>query len=58
MLQKSSTNLWGEWMGVMHGDEIEYVFGQPLNKSLEYSEGERDLANKMIMVYSTFARKG
>jgi acetylcholinesterase len=58
MLQKSSTNLWGDWMGVMHGDEIEYVFGHPLNSSLKYTERERDLAVKMILAYSSFARHG
>uniref|UniRef100_A0ABD2WDL1 Carboxylesterase type B domain-containing protein n=1 Tax=Trichogramma kaykai TaxID=54128 RepID=A0ABD2WDL1_9HYME len=55
---KSSTNVWGDWMGVMHGDEIEYVFGHPLNTSVEYTERERDLANRMIMIYSNFARHG
>ncbi|XP_014215411.1 acetylcholinesterase-like [Copidosoma floridanum] len=56
--QKSSTNLWGDWMGVMHGDEIEYVFGHPLNDSLTYKENERELALKMIKSYSNFAKYG
>lgn len=58
MLQKSSTNLWGSWMGVMHGDEIEYVFGHPLNTSLRYTERERELSKKMILAYSNFAVHG
>ncbi|XP_014601800.1 PREDICTED: acetylcholinesterase-like [Polistes canadensis] len=56
--QRTSTNLWGEWMGVMHGDEIEYVFGNPLNMSLKYSENERDLSVRMIKVFSQFATDG
>lgn len=58
MLQRTSTNLWGEWMGVMHGDEVEYVFGHPLNTSLKYSGKERDLSFRMILYFSKFAYSG
>ncbi|XP_012286467.1 acetylcholinesterase [Orussus abietinus] len=56
--QRTSTNLWGEWMGVMHGDEVEYVFGHPRNMSLEYTKKERDLSLKMMQTYSHFASTG
>ncbi|XP_046404740.1 acetylcholinesterase-like isoform X2 [Ischnura elegans] len=56
--QRSSTSLWGEWMGVMHGDEIEYVFGHPLNTSLEYSTSERELSRRIMHYYGRFARTG
>ncbi|XP_003493891.3 acetylcholinesterase-like, partial [Bombus impatiens] len=56
--QRTSTNLWGEWMGVMHGDEVEYVFGHPLNLTLEYTEKERDLSLRMILYFSKFAYSG
>lgn len=56
--QRTSTNLWGEWMGVMHGDEIEYVFGHPLNMSLKYTDNERELSLRMIQVFSQFAYDG
>ncbi|XP_063980243.1 acetylcholinesterase-like [Diachasmimorpha longicaudata] len=55
---RSSTNLWGKWMGVIHGDEVEYVFGHPLNMSLKYEEKERELSMKMILTYSNFAFSG
>ncbi|KAJ8676387.1 hypothetical protein QAD02_012174, partial [Eretmocerus hayati] len=55
---KSTTNMWGDWMGVVHGDEIEYVFGHPLNNSLNYKESERELSLRMITAYSRFATHG
>lgn len=45
-------------MGVMHGDEIEYVFGQPLNMSLQFNARERDLSNKIMQAFSRFALTG
>nr|BAI63723.1 ace-orthologous acetylcholinesterase [Nephotettix cincticeps]BAI63724.1 ace-orthologous acetylcholinesterase [Nephotettix cincticeps]BAI63725.1 ace-orthologous acetylcholinesterase [Nephotettix cincticeps]BAI63726.1 ace-orthologous acetylcholinesterase [Nephotettix cincticeps]BAI63731.1 ace-orthologous acetylcholinesterase [Nephotettix cincticeps] len=56
--QRTSTSLWGEWMGVMHGDEIEYVFGHPLNMSLQYNARERDLSLRIMQAYSRFALTG
>lgn len=58
VLQRTSTNVWGEWMGVMHGDEVEYVFGHPLNASLKYTDKERELALEMILYFSRFAYTG
>uniref|UniRef100_A0AAU6PBV9 Carboxylic ester hydrolase n=1 Tax=Protohermes xanthodes TaxID=1452977 RepID=A0AAU6PBV9_9NEOP len=55
---RTSTSLWGEWMGVMHGDEIEYVFGHPLNMSLQYNSRERDLSLRIMQVYARFALTG
>lgn len=57
-LQRTSTSLWGEWMGVLHADEIEYIFGQPINKTLQYRERERDLSRRMVRAVSEFARTG
>nr|AHJ25667.1 acetylcholinesterase type-2 [Sogatella furcifera] len=56
--QRTSTSLWGEWMGVMHGDEIEYVFGHPLNMSLQFNARERDLSLRIMQAYSRFALTG
>lgn len=57
-MQRTSTSLWGEWMGVLHADEIEYIFGQPLNKSLQYRDRERELSRRMVHAVSEFARTG
>lgn len=45
-------------MGVLHGDEIEYIFGQPQNQSLQYRLRERDLSKRMVAAVSEFARTG
>uniref|UniRef100_U5ESU7 Carboxylic ester hydrolase n=1 Tax=Corethrella appendiculata TaxID=1370023 RepID=U5ESU7_9DIPT len=55
---RTSTSLWGEWMGVLHADEIEYIFGQPMNTSLQYRQRERDLSRRMVLSVSEFARSG
>ncbi|XP_070503332.1 acetylcholinesterase isoform X1 [Chironomus tepperi] len=55
---RTSTSLWGEWMGVMHADEVEYIFGHPLNTTLQYRQRERDLSRMMVQSVSKFARTG
>ncbi|KAJ8921921.1 hypothetical protein NQ315_008555, partial [Exocentrus adspersus] len=58
ILQRTSTSLWGEWMGVMHGDEIEYVFGHPLNMSLQFNSRERELSLKIMQAFARFSATG
>ncbi|KAF1393882.1 hypothetical protein PFLUV_G00020660 [Perca fluviatilis] len=55
---RSSVNPWPEWMGVMHGYEIEFVFGMPLNVSLGYTKNEVNMTKKFIKHWANFARKG
>lgn len=45
-------------MGVMHGDEIDYVFGHPINASLHYTAAEANLSRRIIQHYATFIRTG
>ena len=55
---RSSQNPWPEWMGVMHGYEIEFVFGIPLNDSLGYSELEKEISRSMMRKWANFAKHG
>lgn len=45
-------------MGVMHGYEIEFVFGMPLNASLKYTEREVNMSRSIMKHWANFARTG
>ena len=45
-------------MGVLHGDEIDYVFGNPLNQSRRYTNDEADLSRRIMKHYAHFAKHG
>ena len=55
---RSSVNPWGKWMGVMHGDEIMFIFGQPLDNNFEYETKEKRLSKKMMKYWTNFAKTG
>lgn len=55
---QSSTNPWPAWMGVMHGYEIEFVFGMPLHISLGYTKNEVNMTKKFMKHWANFARIG
>ncbi|XP_057282932.1 acetylcholinesterase, partial [Pezoporus wallicus] len=55
---RASTLLWPQWMGVPHGYEIEFVFGQPLRPELNYTEEEKRLSRRMMGYWGNFARTG
>ncbi|XP_074661376.1 cholinesterase-like [Tubulanus polymorphus] len=55
---RSSKNPWPTWMGVMHGYEIEFIFGLPLNTNLGYKEADINIANRMMKFWANFARTG
>ncbi|XP_040903059.1 acetylcholinesterase-like [Toxotes jaculatrix] len=55
---RSSINSWPQWMGVMHGYEIEFVFGMPLNASLGYTKNEVNMTKKIMKHWANFARTG
>ncbi|XP_043925927.1 cholinesterase isoform X2 [Protopterus annectens] len=55
---RSSNLAWPEWMGVMHGYEIEYVFGLPLAKPSDYTASEEALSRNIMHYWGSFAKTG
>ncbi|XP_069739001.1 acetylcholinesterase [Phaenicophaeus curvirostris] len=55
---RASNLLWPPWMGVPHGYEIEFVFGQPLNPTLNYTAEEERLSRRIMRYWGNFARTG
>ncbi|XP_060922286.1 acetylcholinesterase [Limanda limanda] len=55
---RASNLAWPEWMGVIHGYEIEFVFGLPLEKRLNYTLDEEKLSRRMMRYWANFARTG
>ncbi|KAM4678567.1 acetylcholinesterase isoform 2-T5 [Discoglossus pictus] len=55
---RASNLAWPHWMGVPHGYEIEFVFGLPLDTSLNYTPQEAELSRRMMRYWANFARTG
>uniref|UniRef100_A0A8D0GXD4 Carboxylic ester hydrolase n=1 Tax=Sphenodon punctatus TaxID=8508 RepID=A0A8D0GXD4_SPHPU len=47
-----------EWMGVMHGYEIEFVFGLPLERRVNYTKPEEILSRSILRYWASFAKSG
>jgi acetylcholinesterase len=45
-------------MGVLHGDEVEYVFGHPTKRSSRHTDKEKELSYRIMNYFATFARTG
>ncbi|KAF7207239.1 acetylcholinesterase [Nothobranchius furzeri] len=55
---RASNLAWPEWMGVIHGYEIEFVFGLPLERRFNYTFEEERLSRRMMKYWANFARTG
>ncbi|CAN7939261.1 unnamed protein product, partial [Ixodes hexagonus] len=55
---RSTRNPWPQWTGVLHGDEIAFEFGQPLDPWLCHSEDEKELSRRMMRYWANFAKTG
>lgn len=55
---QSSKLPWPTWMGVMHGYEIEFVFGLPLERRANYTKAEEILSRSIMKRWANFAKYG
>ncbi|KAL1140823.1 hypothetical protein AAG570_000751 [Ranatra chinensis] len=55
---RSLNNPWPSWTGVLHGDEISYVFGEPLNPAKNYHTLEVELSKRVMNYWANFAKTG
>ncbi|XP_011298021.1 acetylcholinesterase [Fopius arisanus] len=55
---RSLHNPWPRWTGVMHADEISYIFGEPLDSTKKYTKEEVHLSKRMMRYWANFAKTG
>uniref|UniRef100_A0A915CVF9 Acetylcholinesterase n=1 Tax=Ditylenchus dipsaci TaxID=166011 RepID=A0A915CVF9_9BILA len=56
---RASMQTWPDWMGVLHGYEINFIFGEPYNTArFQYSKEEKELSSRFMRYWANFARTG
>lgn len=59
---QSKNSLYKQRLGSVHGDQLSYIFGEPLVRARahekNYSESEKQLSTKIIHYWSSFVAKG
>ena len=56
--ERYGANPWPRWMGVLHGDEIFFVFGEPFRRRDNFTDDERALSRLVIAYWTNFAKTG
>ncbi|XP_054723161.1 acetylcholinesterase-like [Uloborus diversus] len=56
--QRSTVHPWPKWMGILHADEINFIFGEPLNPSFGYTKAEEQLSRRVMRYWANFAKTG
>jgi len=47
-----------EWMGVCHGDELVFVFGNPIAQRSSFTETDYEFSSMLIQIWTDFAKTG
>ncbi|KAH9507745.1 hypothetical protein Btru_053624 [Bulinus truncatus] len=55
---RTSATPWPEWMGTLHGYEIEILFGLPFSKCTNYTKEEKELSSRMMKLWTDFSKTG
>uniref|UniRef100_A0A915BGM0 Carboxylic ester hydrolase n=1 Tax=Parascaris univalens TaxID=6257 RepID=A0A915BGM0_PARUN len=56
---RATQQTWPAWMGVLHGYEINFLFGEPFNtKRYHYTREEQELSSRFMRYWANFARSG
>jgi carboxylesterase type B len=58
LTHRSTTEIWPPWMGVIHGADVQWVFGMPLNKSQGYTKAEVEFSKAIMSYWANFAKNG
>lgn len=58
LTQRYRPHPWPEWMGVMHGDDILFVFGHVLQEPQNFSAEDRQLSRRVMTFWTNFAKTG
>ena len=53
-----SKDKWPRWSGVKQGDEIQFVFGEPVDSPGDYLIEEKEFSKAMMRLWTEFARTG
>lgn len=56
--ERPTVTNWGDWMGVTHHEEVQFVFGLPLRYPLRYAIKDQVMSKRIIRTWSHFARTG
>ncbi|XP_035687522.1 cholinesterase 2-like [Branchiostoma floridae] len=55
---RASISPFAPWMGVIHGEELPFVFGLPLDPAYGFNQTERNLTRRVMRHWANFARTG
>jgi len=53
-----SKDRWPRWSGVKQGDEIQFIFGNPLDQPADYLIEEKGFSKRLMAYWASFARTG